>query len=42
MWPLIVILGCLTFAATYSIGIRHESVFKKKYQGKHNIKKVFR
>lgn len=42
MWPLIIILGCLTFAATYSIGIRHEPILRQKYRGKHNIKKVFK
>lgn len=42
VWPCLVILGCFDFAAIYSIGIRHEPVFKQKYRGKHNRKRVFR
>lgn len=42
VWPYLVILGCFAFAAIYSIGIRHEPVFKQKYCGKHNRKRVFR
>ncbi len=42
VWPYLVILGCFAFATIYSIGIRHEPVFKQKYRGKHNRKRVFR
>lgn len=35
VWPYLVILGCFTFAAIYSIGIRHEHVFQEKYRKKH-------
>lgn len=42
VWLYLVILGCFAFAAIYSIGIRHEPVFKQKYRGKHNRKRVFR
>lgn len=42
VWPYLVILGCFAFAAIYSIGIRHEQVFQKKYRGKHNRKRMFR
>lgn len=42
VWPYLVILGCFAFATIYSIGIRHEPVFKQKYCGKHNRKRVFR